>query len=356
MNKSYTMSKKRGHQLVLALPSKGELHEQTLDFLKACGMPVQLGGNHREYSGRLRGVPQIEIIFLRADEIPMRVERGGAHLGITGEDLFREYSEDSQVSHLLVKELGYGHARLVTAVPRSWIDTNRVEDLEEVALAYRQRYGHSLRVATKYPRLTRAFFAEHGIVDYVIVRSLGATEGAPASGVADIIVDITSTGTTLAQNHLKPLSGGTLLASQACLISSIDGEWSEANLAALQQVLELMEGHLQALYTFALRFHGRPSTVGRLENELRNTFNCEILTSRALLRSAESPGRNEADTPCEIALHCPADNLYPVMRCIRNAGCSGITATRVDYIFGQSSSAFERFCHLRRHLDHSESV
>jgi ATP phosphoribosyltransferase len=344
------MSRKSDQRLVLALPSKGELHGQTLDFLAACGMPVQLGSHHREYTGRLRGVPQVDILFLRADEIPTRTEQSGVALAITGEDLFREYSDDSQGSHILIKELGYGHARLVTAVPRAWLDVTRIEDLEEVALIYRQQYGRSLRVATKYPRLTRAFFAEHGIMDYVIIQSMGATEGAPASGAADIIVDITSTGTTLVQNHLKLLVGGTLLASQACLIASVGGEWTEPALAALRQILELIEGYLRARSTFTLRFHARPSTVYKLEDEMTNVYNCEILTRRISWKDVAALECEESELPREIALHCPADNLYPVMQRLRHAGCSEITATRVDYIFGPSSSAFDRFCHLRRRL------
>jgi ATP phosphoribosyltransferase len=290
----------------------------------------------------------VDIIFLRANEIPIRVEPSGVALAITGEDLFREYSDGSQDSHVLIKELGYGHARLVTAVPRAWIDVTRIEDLEEVALIYRQRYGRSLRVATKYPRLTRAFFAEHGIMDYVIIQSMGATEGAPASGAADIIVDITSTGTTLVQNHLKPVVGGTILASQACLIASVSGEWTAPTLAALRQILELIEGYLRARSTFTLRFHARPSTIYRIADEMMSVYNCEILTGRTSRRPVETPEGDAAEFPCEMALHCPADNLYPVMQRLRQAGCSEIMATRVDYIFGPSSSAFDRFCHIRR--------
>ena len=94
-------------------------------------------------------------------------------------------------------------------------------DLDDVAADFRQRHGRRLRIATKYWRLTQQFFSQmHGIQVYRIVESLGATEGAPVSGSADIIVDITSTGSTLHANHLKVLDDGVILKSQACLVSS----------------------------------------------------------------------------------------------------------------------------------------
>jgi ATP phosphoribosyltransferase len=94
-------------------------------------------------------------------------------------------------------------------------------DLDDVAADFRQKHGRRLRIATKYWRLTQQFFtAKHGIQVYRIVESLGATEGAPAAGSADIVVDITSSGSTLRANHLKILSDGVILRSQACLVAA----------------------------------------------------------------------------------------------------------------------------------------
>jgi ATP phosphoribosyltransferase len=185
-------------------------------------------------------------------------------------------------------------------------------------------------------------------MDYVIVPSLGATEGAPASGAADVIVDITSTGVTLSQNHLKLIAGGTLLTSQACLIVSVGDGWTKSTLAALRQILEMMESYLRARSTFTMRFHANPSAICEIEGEITSVYNCEILTSKTLWKYTKPLEHNEAELPCEIVLYCPTDNLYPVVRYLRNAGCAEITATRVDYIFRQSSSAFDRFCHLHR--------
>jgi ATP phosphoribosyltransferase len=103
-----------------------------------------------------------------------------------------------------------------------------MEDLDDVAADFRPRHGRRLTVATKYITITRRFFAGHGIADYRIVESIGATEGAPASGAADLIVDITTTGATLRANGLKVLADGVILSSEAHLVASRAVDWSAA--------------------------------------------------------------------------------------------------------------------------------
>src|SRR6202044_2264126 len=118
------------------------------------------------------------------------------------------------------------NANVVVAVPQAWIDVKTMADLEDVASAFRARRGERMRVATKYINLTRHFFAERHVTDYRIVESLGATEGAPAAGGAELIVDITTTGATLAANALKILDDGVILRSQANLVASLAANWS----------------------------------------------------------------------------------------------------------------------------------
>ena len=127
---------------------------------------------------------------------------------------------------MLLRPLGFGRADLVVAAPKSWIDVDTMADVEEVAHDFLARTGRRLRVATKYLVQTRAFFARHGVVDYRIVEFGGATEGAPAAGAAELIVDITTTGATLAANGLKILSDGLILKSQAQLAASLKASWT----------------------------------------------------------------------------------------------------------------------------------
>jgi ATP phosphoribosyltransferase len=133
--------------------------------------------------------------------------------------------------------LGFGRCDVVVAVPEAWIDVATMEDLDDVAAEFRPRHGRRLTVATKYINLTRRFFAGHGIADYRIVESLGATEGAPATGAADLIVDITTTGATLRDNGLKVLGDGVILKSEAHLVTSLAAQWDARQRAALEAVL-----------------------------------------------------------------------------------------------------------------------
>ena len=208
--------------VTLALPSKGRLKDQSLDLLARAGLVVSLPGDDRKYRARIEGRADIEVAFLSASEIAGELGHGSVDLGITGEDLVRENLAGWDGKVAIAARLGFGHADVVVAVPDAWLDVETMADLDDVAADFRQRHGRRLRIATKYWRLTQQFFShKHGIQVYRIVESLGATEGAPASGSADVIVDITSTGSTLRANHLKVLSDGVILRSQACLVRSL---------------------------------------------------------------------------------------------------------------------------------------
>lgn len=207
--------------LTLAIPSKGRLREEALAVLARAGLTVSANGDQRSYRARLDGRDDVEIAYLSASEIARELGQGAADLGITGEDLLRETFADWQARVEIAARLGFGRADVVVAVPEMWLDVDTMADLDDVAAEFRQRHGRRLRIATKYWRLTQQFFsAQHGIQVYRIVESLGATEGAPASGSADIIVDITTTGSTLRANRLKVLDDGVILRSQACLVAA----------------------------------------------------------------------------------------------------------------------------------------
>ncbi len=207
--------------VTLALPSKGRLKEQTLAVLEKAGYRVVLPDDDRNYRARVEGEEELDILFLSASEIARELGYGGVDLGVTGEDLVRETLAHADERVAIEAELGFGHADVVVAVPEVWRDVTTMADLDDVAADFRQRHGRRLRIATKYWRLTQQFFSQkHGIQVYRIVESLGATEGAPAAGSADMIVDITSTGSTLRANRLKVLEDGVILRSQACLVSA----------------------------------------------------------------------------------------------------------------------------------------
>ncbi|QTN99929.1 ATP phosphoribosyltransferase [Brucella sp. 458] len=213
--------------VTLALPSKGRLKEKTLAVLEKAGYKVVLPDDDRNYRARVESEDDLDILFLSASEIARELGYGSVDLGVTGEDLVRETLAHADERVAIEAQLGFGHADVVVAVPEVWRDVTTMADLDDVAADFRQRHGRRLRIATKYWRLTQQFFSQkHGIQVYRIVESLGATEGAPAAGSADMIVDITSTGSTLRANRLKVLEDGIILRSQACLVSARRGHTS----------------------------------------------------------------------------------------------------------------------------------
>lgn len=237
-------------RLRLCVPSKGALHDGCLKLLEDCLIPVHRSGSARSYSARLGGMDDVEVLLARADEIPELLSTRQADLGITGLDLVRESDGDGgqQSTRVVIEDLGFGRARLVVAVPRAWLDVSHWEDLVEVATEIRSQHGRALRVASKFPTLVRRHFQHGGLVDYRLVQSLGATEGAPRAGTSDVIVDLTSSGATLESNGLKQIRGGTVLESQACLVAGSDpAVWSQKGLRdSLRYLVSLLAGAIEA--------------------------------------------------------------------------------------------------------------
>lgn len=211
--------------LTVALPSKGRMKDDAIAIFARAGLTVSAIGNDRSYRGRIDGIEDVEVAFLSASEIARELGAGAVDFGVTGEDLVREGLARADERVEISARLGFGNADVVVAVPDIWKDVDSMADLGDVAADFRSRHGRRLTIATKYWRLTQNFFStRHGIQLYRIVESLGATEGAPASGAADIIVDITSTGSTLTANSLRVLSDGVILRSEACLVRARKAE------------------------------------------------------------------------------------------------------------------------------------
>jgi ATP phosphoribosyltransferase len=216
-------------KLTIAVPSKGRLKDQAADLFERSGLALRKTGHERGYRGALAGFDGVEVIYVSAAEIVHQLKSGRVHMGVTGEDLVRETLADVDGTVDFLRPLGFGRADVVVAVPDCWIDVDRMADLEDVAAQFVRTHGRRLRVATKYMSLTRRFFAAHGVTGYRIVESVGATEATPAAGTSELIVDITTTGTTLRANHLKVLEDGLILKSQAHLFASRGAKWSAAS-------------------------------------------------------------------------------------------------------------------------------
>jgi ATP phosphoribosyltransferase len=220
--------------LKLGVPSKGRLMEQCFDWFAARGVTLRRTGDERQYAGAVEGAEGVGLVLLSAGEIPRELAAGRIHLGVTGSDLVRETLADWETQVETLAPMGFGHADLVIAVPAAWVDVETLDDLDAVAAQFRRTHGHRLRIATKYHRLVREHLRAHGVADYALVDSQGATEGTVANGTAEAVADITSTGATLRANHLKVLAGLPVHASEATLFRSRTAEWDAAARMALE--------------------------------------------------------------------------------------------------------------------------
>lgn len=311
--------------LIIAIPSKGRLQENTQAFFGRAGLDVVRPGGDRNYRGRIKGLEDVEIAFLSASEIAREIAAGTVHMGITGLDLVHESIARPEAQTHLVAGLGFGFADVVVAVPKAWIDVATMADLTDVASDFRGRHGRRLRVATKYVNLTRSFFARYGLVDYRIVESAGATEGAPAAGAAELIVDITTTGSTLAANDLKILDDGVILKSQAHLVASMTAHWSGEALSAARAILDRVAAEETARSVREVRaLVADPAGAAQMAVE---TYRCRV------------PFGTPADQP--LVLHCPAREVAACAAFLRNAGAEFVSVARLDYVFETANPLFD---------------
>lgn len=314
--------------LVIAVPAKGRLQENAEEFFARAGLRLVKSRGARDYRGTIEGLDGVEIAYLSASEITAQLAQGAAHLGVTGEDLVREMMPDADARVILLEGLGFGYANVVVAVPQAWIDVRSMADLDDVATAFRLRHNRRMRVATKYVNLTRAFFAKNGIADYRIVESLGATEGAPAAGTAELIVDITTTGNTLAANALKIIDDGTMLRSQANLVASRHADWSEGPLNIARQILDRIASQERA----------------RDFREIRTRFKgCDdALLAQARERFGIVAPFGGPTSSGMLTLHCPPNQVFALADFLREHGGQAISVSKIDYVFTQDNPLFEK--------------
>ena len=313
--------------IVIGVPSKGRLMDNAHAFFRRAGMSLVQGRGGRDYRGTIPEIEGVEVAYLSAAEIAANLAQGAIHFGVTGEDLVRETISDVDARVLLIDGLGFGQANVVVAVPQAWIDVRTMRDLDDVANAFHAKRGKRMRVATKYVNLTRSFFAGHGIVDYRIVESLGATEGAPATGAAELIVDITTTGSTLAANGLKVVDDGVILRSQANLVASLTALWGKSEKNIARALLDRIAAERSA----------------RTMREVRSRFksaDAEIV--------AEAKGRFGAEAPLGgptssgmLTLLCPPDTVHELAIFLRKQGAETVMVAAPEYVFARENPLYQ---------------
>jgi ATP phosphoribosyltransferase len=323
--------------LTITLPSKGELETPTLEFMKSCGFVINRT-NPKQYEAEVIGNSQLKIRFQRAWDIPVKVNEGNADLGITGLDIQKEHqTEDSQVI-VVCEDLNYGNCQLVLAVPEDWVDVTSVSDLADLALLWHEK-GKDLRIATKFPNLTRNFLYEKGIHYFSLVVSYGAIESAPRMGYADIISDLTTTGITLRENRLKTIKNATILSSQACLIG---------NKKILKQDKEKLELTKRVIEAFESRCGAKEYSliVATIKTENPEKI-FQAISEDIKLLGLERPTifkvySQETEKDCyTINIIIKNEHLFGIVEDLRKKEVSGILVFPAEYIFVSKSLWYE---------------
>ena len=332
---SETGSANGAPSLRLLLPSDGDLHQPTLDFLRGCGVPVRRP-NARRYTASVPAIPGVEVLFQRTADITAKVEEGSAELGITGLDRLLEYREDDRRAAVLVDNLGFGRCDLVLAVPDSWLDVTSLADLADLALEFRQR-GKQLRIATKYPRLLSTFLYDRGINYFTLAPASGTLEAAPVAGYADLIADLSATGTTLKENRLKTLDDGTVLSSQACLLANAELLVRSSRTRELARALtEMMEAHMRAEPYYRLS--------ANVQGDSAEAVSAMVL-ARPALAGLRGPTvarvyNVEEQGWFSVSLLVKKDNLLAAVDHLRDCGAVDVAASQVSYLFDSHSHAY----------------
>jgi ATP phosphoribosyltransferase len=314
--------------LVLAVPAKGRLQENAEAFFARAGLTLIKPRGQRDYRGAIAGLDGVEVAYLSASEITGQLAQGAVHLGVTGEDLVREMIPDADAKVVLIEGLGFGFANVVVAVPQAWIDVRTMADLDDGATSFRHSHDRKLRVATKYVNLTRGFFSQHGIHDYRIVESSGATEGAPAAGTAELIVDITTSGATLAANALKIVDDGVILRSQANLVAARGANWGQSERETARVILDRIAAQARA----------------RAFREVRARFStCDAgLVESARQKFGVATPFGGPTSSGMLTLHCPPDQVYALTSFLRENGAEAVAVADLDYVFSRDNPLYAK--------------
>ena len=323
--------------LRLAVPSDGALHEPTLGFLSACGIGV-FRPNLRRYTAEIPTLSDVIVHFQRSVDIPAQVEEGTVDMGIVGIDRIFEQGRENGNTGIVIDKLGFGHCQLVIGVPDSWVDVDSVGDLAELALDFRQK-GMDLRVATKCPRLVERFLLATGIKYFAIVHSSGALEAAPGLGFADIVADITTTGATLRENRLKTVQGGSILTSEACLISNRTVLAADTEkLEFAKGLVEIIEGHLSSLDYYTVTANMRGEDPEQIAGELLQNSDISGLRGPTISKVYTADGEGWY----AVTLVIEKKKLLGAVDHLRRIGGDSVTVSRPDYVFQSDRAAIER--------------
>ena len=322
--------------LRLALPSEGALYEPAEQFLRDCGLAVKRA-SQRRFTAVIPSLPGVDVLYQRSSDIPGEVDDGAADVGITGLDRFLEKRREGGDSLTLYEDLGFGAASLVVAVPDGWLDVTSLADLADLALEFRQR-GKELRIATKYPRLVSRSLHRRGINFFTLVHASGGLEAAPVMGYADLIADITASGTTLRENGLRPLSDGLVRASQAAFIGNISLlEADPEKLDVTREILERVEAYIRARDFQRLSANIQGESEEEVAGMLMRERELAGIHGPTISRVYSDDGKMWFG----VQIVVQRKDMIRVVDHLRALGGSGITINEAAYVFRSECESFD---------------
>ncbi|MEX2314923.1 MAG: ATP phosphoribosyltransferase [Thermomicrobiales bacterium] len=325
--------------LRIALTSKGSYEESTRRFLESAGLSVWRP-NPRQYVGRMSAIPEAEVLFQRTEDIVHKVADGSADIGVTGYDLVSEHTSDDPDTHVVIQDLGFRRCQLVIAVPESWLDITTVDDLAELSIQFK-RDGRQLRIATKFPNLVGDHLYRNGVNYFTLTAAHGALEAAPALGYADVIADLTETGVTLRDNHLRVIEGGVVLRAQACLIANLRSfRGSPERLEQARALIELCEARLRSRGFRVITANITGPTPEAVAKQV--IANIDLAGETGPTIAQVFPKHAETTRWFSVSVIVPFDRMLAAVDHLRRAGSSGITVSTPDYMFDTESDAFAR--------------
>ena len=315
----------QNNKIQLAIPSNGALYESSLNFLSQSGIPV-LRSNPRKYSALIPNLKGVHILFQRTSDITSKVEDGSAELGIVGLDRYLELKGQNNNSSILINDLGFGECSLLLGVPNSWIDVTSLADLIDLTIEFRNK-GKTLKIATKFPNLVKKHLIDNGINHFKLIRSDGTLEVAPEMGFADIIADISSSGTTMRENNLKTIKGGTILNSQAILIGNkkiINSNKSKLELS--QMLINTIDSHIYASQSYILTANLNVNDTNKIIKKL----NSLIIDPKISISDLYSPSKEKL---YKLELIINKAELLLVINTIKKSGATNIKVYKPEYLF-----------------------
>lgn len=313
----------------IAVPSKGDMHKLTRGLLSELGLSVILE-NPRQYEASVRGL-DVQVWLQRPVDIVRKVASADVDLGFVGTDLVAEYGGDAGEIIAVHDDLEYGQCRLAVGVPTSW---GAVVDM--ATLREKSQSGTVLRVATKFKNETRRFFEQHKITNYGIVEMDGALEASTSMGTADCIVDLVSSGTTLRENLLKEISGGTVLSSSMQLVGSRKhlgekSDFGERLRTLTRELLERIDAHLVGRNTYNIIANIRGSSMVDVSRKLSSQTDLQGVDGPTV--SSVVPPADSDEGMYAISIVLPKEKLYSAVRQLRRVGGSGVTVLPVKFVF-----------------------